>query len=230
MMAFIYLVAFEAILLGVFLVMLGYKVRQATTREWMLYVTGALSILFGVLVVANPVRGGLSIVLVIAAWAIVIGTFKILFGFRVRPSRSGSARSSPACAERRGAAGGAAPAVRRIPARPSRSRLRRRAAASRAVRRAGLRAAHRASRYPDAEVVEPASSWPTPRDRAALHPDDHVAGLEAAIRGHLSAGAGRPPRRGAGRDAQHDTPSVPSIETSRRLMPSSISMPSAGRM
>jgi uncharacterized membrane protein HdeD (DUF308 family) len=91
MMAFIYLVAFEAILLGVFLVMLGYKVRQATTREWMLYVTGALSILFGVLVVANPVRGGLSIVLVIAAWAIVIGTFKILFGFRVRtlPERIG---------------------------------------------------------------------------------------------------------------------------------------------
>jgi uncharacterized membrane protein HdeD (DUF308 family) len=91
MMAFIYLVAFEAILLGVFLLMLGYKVRQATTREWMLYVTGALSIVFGVLVVANPVRGGLSIVLVIAAWAIVIGAFKIVFGFRVKnlPDRIG---------------------------------------------------------------------------------------------------------------------------------------------
>jgi uncharacterized membrane protein HdeD (DUF308 family) len=90
-MAFIYIVAFEAILLGGFLLMLGYKVRKATTREWMLYVTGALSIVFGVLVVANPVRGGLSIVFVIAAWAIVIGAFKILFGFRVRklPDRIG---------------------------------------------------------------------------------------------------------------------------------------------
>ena len=91
MIAFIYIVAFEAILLGGFLLMLGFKVRKATTREWMLYVTGALSIVFGVLVVANPLRGGLSIVFVIAAWAIVIGAFKIVFGFRVRklPDRVG---------------------------------------------------------------------------------------------------------------------------------------------
>jgi uncharacterized membrane protein HdeD (DUF308 family) len=54
MMAFIFLVAFEAILLGVFLLMLGYKVRQATSREWILYVTGALSLLFGILVIMNP--------------------------------------------------------------------------------------------------------------------------------------------------------------------------------
>ena len=91
MIAFIYIVAFEAILLGGFLLMLGYKVRKATAREWMLYVTGVLSILFGVLVVANPLRGGLSIVFVIAAWAIVVGAFKVAFGFRVKtlPERVG---------------------------------------------------------------------------------------------------------------------------------------------
>jgi uncharacterized membrane protein HdeD (DUF308 family) len=91
MMAFIYLVAFEAIVLGVFLLMLGYKVRKATTREWILFVTGALSIVFGVVVVANPIKGGLSIVYMIAAWAIVIGAFKILFGFKVKnlPTRIG---------------------------------------------------------------------------------------------------------------------------------------------
>jgi uncharacterized membrane protein HdeD (DUF308 family) len=91
MIAFIYLVAFEAIMLGMFLLMLGYKVRKATTREWILYVTGVLSILFGVLVVANPVKGGLSIVYMIAGWAIVIGAFKILFGFKVKnlPDRIG---------------------------------------------------------------------------------------------------------------------------------------------
>jgi len=83
-LAFIYIVAFQAILLGVFLVMLGYKVRQATTREWILYLTGGLSILFGILVVANPVAGSLSIVYTIAAWAIVIGALKIAFAFRVR--------------------------------------------------------------------------------------------------------------------------------------------------
>jgi uncharacterized membrane protein HdeD (DUF308 family) len=84
MMAFIYLVALQAILLGVFLAMLGYKVRQVTSREWILYLTGALSILFGVLVIVNPVAGGVSIVYLIAAWAVVVGAFKIFFGFKVK--------------------------------------------------------------------------------------------------------------------------------------------------
>jgi uncharacterized membrane protein HdeD (DUF308 family) len=67
MVAFVYLVRFQAIMLGVFLVMLGYKVRAATEREWILYLTGALSLLFGVLVIANPAAGGLSVIMLIAA-------------------------------------------------------------------------------------------------------------------------------------------------------------------
>jgi uncharacterized membrane protein HdeD (DUF308 family) len=84
MMAFIYLVAFQAILLGVFLVMLGYKLRKATTREWILYLTGALSILFGILVVANPAAGSVSIVYTIAMWAVIIGVLKVIFAFKAK--------------------------------------------------------------------------------------------------------------------------------------------------
>jgi uncharacterized membrane protein HdeD (DUF308 family) len=84
MLAFVFIVAFQAIVLGVFLVMLGYRVRKATTREWILYVTGALSILFGVLVIAQPAAGSLTIVYLIAAWAIVIGALKLAFAFRIR--------------------------------------------------------------------------------------------------------------------------------------------------
>ncbi len=84
MQAFILLVAFEAIVLGVFLVMLGYKVRAATEREWLLYLTGGLSILFGILVIMRPALGGLSVILMIATWAIIIGVLKIIFAFRVR--------------------------------------------------------------------------------------------------------------------------------------------------
>ena len=91
MMAFIFLVAFEAILLGVFLLMLGYKVRKATSREWILYVTGALSVLFGILVVMNPTAGSRSVVYLIAGWALVIGALKVLFAFKVKnlPERAG---------------------------------------------------------------------------------------------------------------------------------------------
>lgn len=84
MLAFVFLVALQAILLGVFLVMLGYRVRKATTREWILYLTGALSILFGILVIARPAAGSLTIVYLIASWAIVIGALKVAFAFRIR--------------------------------------------------------------------------------------------------------------------------------------------------
>ena len=86
-MAFIYLVAFQAVLLGVFIVMLGYKVRKATTREWILYVMGTLSVLFGLLVVLNPGAGGLSIVYLIASWAVVIGALKVFFALKVKNLR-----------------------------------------------------------------------------------------------------------------------------------------------
>ena len=84
MKAFIYLVAFEAIMLGVFLAMLGYKVRATTEREWILYLAGGLSILFGGLVIVNPAAGGVSVILMIAAWAIVVGVLKIIFAFKVK--------------------------------------------------------------------------------------------------------------------------------------------------
>jgi uncharacterized membrane protein HdeD (DUF308 family) len=84
MMAFVFLVAFQAILLGVFLIVLGYKVRAATEGEWVLYVTGALSLLFGILVIAKPGAGGISIVYMIASWAILIGVLKIFFAFKIK--------------------------------------------------------------------------------------------------------------------------------------------------
>ncbi len=83
-LAFVFLVALEAIVLGVFLVALGYRVRKATTREWLLYLTGALSILFGVMVLLRPAAGSLTIVYLIASWAIVIGALKVAFAFRIR--------------------------------------------------------------------------------------------------------------------------------------------------
>lgn len=84
MVALIYLVAIQALLLGVFLLIMGYKVRKATSREWVLYLTGTLSIVFGVLVFRNPLAAGVSIVYLVACWAIVVGALKFYFGIRVK--------------------------------------------------------------------------------------------------------------------------------------------------
>ncbi|MCU0759434.1 MAG: HdeD family acid-resistance protein [Steroidobacteraceae bacterium] len=82
--AFVLLVAFQAVALGVFLLLLGWRVRQRTQREWLLYLTGALSIAFGVLIAADPVAGSRSIVYFVAGWAIATGVFRIAFALRAR--------------------------------------------------------------------------------------------------------------------------------------------------
>ena len=84
MAAFVYLVAFMAILLGVFLVILGRKVRQKIDREWILYMTGALSIIWGVLIFIQPGTGAISVVYMIGSWAIILGGFKLIFAFKAR--------------------------------------------------------------------------------------------------------------------------------------------------
>ncbi len=84
LLVFVYTVAFQAVAAGVLLLALGWKIRQRTTKEWILYVTGVLSILFGVSVFATPIAGSLSIVLVVAMWSIVTGVLRIAFAFRVR--------------------------------------------------------------------------------------------------------------------------------------------------
>jgi uncharacterized membrane protein HdeD (DUF308 family) len=81
---FVLIVAFQAILLGALLVMLGYRYRKATSREWILYLTGGLSILFGLVVAARPALGGFTIVWIIATWAVVIGVLRVAFALRMR--------------------------------------------------------------------------------------------------------------------------------------------------
>jgi uncharacterized membrane protein HdeD (DUF308 family) len=84
MAALVYLVAFIALFTGVMLLLLGWRVRQATSKEWILYVTGALSLLFGILIVTRPVEGTLSVVYLIASWAILIGALRIFFAYKIR--------------------------------------------------------------------------------------------------------------------------------------------------
>ena len=84
MMAFLYVVSFMAIIFGVLLITMGRRVREKIEREWILYVTGVVSIVFGVLIIFQPESGALSVVWLIASWAIITGLLRILFAFFVR--------------------------------------------------------------------------------------------------------------------------------------------------
>jgi uncharacterized membrane protein HdeD (DUF308 family) len=82
--AFVAVVAFQAIVLGVLTVLLGWRVRRVAEGEWILYLTGVVSVLFGVMVLARPEAGSLSVVSIVAFWAIVTGAMKTVFGLKLK--------------------------------------------------------------------------------------------------------------------------------------------------
>ena len=84
MLALIYVVAFIAMFNGLSFIYLGWKIREDIANEWVLFVVGTLSVLFALLIMFNPLAGGVSIVYIIATWAILVGALRIWFGFKIR--------------------------------------------------------------------------------------------------------------------------------------------------
>jgi uncharacterized membrane protein HdeD (DUF308 family) len=84
MMAIVYMVSFMALLMGLSSLVLGWKIRKEISTEWVLYLTGALSVLFALMILFRPVVGTLSVVYLIATWAILVGLARVFFAFRIR--------------------------------------------------------------------------------------------------------------------------------------------------
>jgi uncharacterized membrane protein HdeD (DUF308 family) len=89
-LGFVAVVAFHAVLLGAILVGIGYRIRRQVEGEWVLYLTGALSLLFGVLVLLQPAAGGLSIVLMVAVWSTITGALQLVLAWRLARSERGA--------------------------------------------------------------------------------------------------------------------------------------------
>ena len=83
----LYLIAFWAVFTGVFEIIAGIRLRKAITNEWLLLVMGALSLLFGILILFAPSIGALTIVLWIGAYAFLFGISLLALAFRLRGHR-----------------------------------------------------------------------------------------------------------------------------------------------
>jgi uncharacterized membrane protein HdeD (DUF308 family) len=58
--------------------------RRELRGEWLLALSGVLSVLFGILLIVWPGAGALAVVFVIGAYAILFGIVLVLLGLRMR--------------------------------------------------------------------------------------------------------------------------------------------------
>ena len=81
LLAIVLLIAFRAIILG--LVELGGALGgKGLDHRWLLGLTGVVSLVFGVLLIANPLAGTAAIVWVVGVYAVVFGVMLVVVGLR----------------------------------------------------------------------------------------------------------------------------------------------------
>jgi uncharacterized membrane protein HdeD (DUF308 family) len=77
-------IASWAIVLGVFQIIGAIRLRREIDNEWMLGLSGALSVLFGIVLLAAPGPGALGLVWVIGAYAIVFGILLVMAALKLK--------------------------------------------------------------------------------------------------------------------------------------------------
>jgi uncharacterized membrane protein HdeD (DUF308 family) len=80
----LFTIAGWAVAIGVFQIIGAIRLRKEIDNEWLLILSGVISVLFGLGVVLNPGAGALAFVWVIGAYAIIAGGLYIGLAFRLK--------------------------------------------------------------------------------------------------------------------------------------------------
>jgi len=83
----LYVIAFWAILSGILEVVMAISLRREIENEWLMGLSGVLSVVFGVLLAALPRVGLLSLVWLIGIYALIFGVALIVLSLRLRGHR-----------------------------------------------------------------------------------------------------------------------------------------------
>jgi len=88
-LALLYFIAVWAIVTGVLEIVAAIRLRREIEGEWALGLSGALSVIFGVLLIVSPAPAGLlSLVWLVGAYAVASGVLLLILAIRVRREAS----------------------------------------------------------------------------------------------------------------------------------------------
>lgn len=87
-LAFLYLVSFWLIVAGVFEIVIAIRMRREIKGEGWYIVGGLLTVLFGIMIMVNPVAGAITLTIILGVYAIIFGILLIYLSVRLRKRRS----------------------------------------------------------------------------------------------------------------------------------------------
>ena len=73
-----------AFVMGVFQILAAVRLRREIEHEWLLALSGALSVLFGLFVLFQPGAGALALIWALGAYAVVFGVLIIGLAFKLK--------------------------------------------------------------------------------------------------------------------------------------------------
>lgn len=83
-LALLMFIAVWALLIGIAQIVAAVRLRKEIDNEWMLGASGALSVLFGALMIASPGAGAVAVAWIIGAYSMAFGVLLIVLSVRLK--------------------------------------------------------------------------------------------------------------------------------------------------
>ena len=82
--ALVYIIAFWAIVAGVLQISAAFRLRKEIEGEWLWILSGLCTVVLGCLLIARPGAGALSLIWLIASFAIAWGILLVILAFKLK--------------------------------------------------------------------------------------------------------------------------------------------------